>query len=55
MQIAKKKIKTRFTNVHTSRFFISIFCIVTRTLKTILELNNSYLKNNENLRKIIEV
>ena len=47
----KNELQTRFKKMHISRFFINSYCIVTRTLKINLKLNNKFLNNNENFRK----
>ena len=51
MQIAKMKYKHALQTAYQKIFFIHIYCIVTRTLKINLELNNKTLNNNEDFRK----
>ena len=55
MQIAKIKFKYASQICTSAYFFINNYCIVTRTLKIDLELNNKFLNNNENFMKKIEL
>ena len=51
MKIVKIKFKHASQTAYQLIFFIHNYCIVTRTLKINLELNNKTLNNNEDFRK----
>ena len=51
LKLAKIKFKYASLIWISAYFFINIYCIVTRTLKINLELNNKFLNSEENFRK----